>query len=356
MRRYPRSFFPAFAHFQRRRLMKTWFFIGLVLLFATVAGAFITESEPNNTPEQADVLQCGDTVSCAVLSPANDLDHFRFSTLNGDSIIITTWPCLGSATNTLIVLFDDGDSVLAVNDNGGPGEFSLIRYRAFYSGDYVVRVLRQGDSDSTYTMTIDCPVGQTEDYDYCSTARIIPSFPYHDQGTTRGMSNDCNGTDAPDVFYAFHNPILSHIFITVCSSPFDARVQIMSRCCGGFGDDASIGCLQGANLTCLNLPEGDYIIMVEGTTAQQAGDFSIDVNAILPGCPVPGPVVLTTVGGLPFLDWPQIDGPSYFIVWQSNSVDGPWEHLDFSFATYYWDSTGYAGMRRFYRVTSVCPW
>jgi hypothetical protein len=109
-------------------------------------------------------------------------------------------------------------------------------------------------------------------------------------------------------------------------------------------------------MTCLNVPVGDYILMVEGTQAQQSGEFSIEVEAVTPGCPAPGPVVLTTIGGYPFLDWPEVAGPSYFVVWQSTSLNGPWEHLGVAYATYFVDSSGYSGLRRFYQVTSCCPW
>jgi hypothetical protein len=332
------------------------FFAGLLLSW-TAAFSFVTESEPNNTIAQADRIQCGDTVYCAVLDGLGDLDHFRFAAVAQDSIIVHTESCGDSLTNTVLVLFDDHDSLLAVNDNGnGSGGFSRIRYRALYSGDYVVRVLRQSFYDSLYTLVLQCPRGVPEAYDLCSSPRIIPSFPYYNEGSTRGMTDSRCGTPSPDVFYKFYNPVLSHIMVTVCSNPFDARVQLMSQCCGGFLDDASEGCLNGADITCLNLPEGDYYIMVEGAQTQQVGEFSISVTAITPGCPQPGPVVLTTIGGYPFLDWPEVAGPSYFIVWQTTSLSGFWEHLGVAFTTYFVDSTGFAGTRKFYRVTAVCPW
>jgi hypothetical protein len=331
-------------------------FFLILTLIPPLSFAFVTESEPNNTPAQADIIQCGDTVYCAVLDGLGDLDHFRFAAVANDSLVVFTESCGDSLTNTVLVLFDDRDSLLAVNDNGGGWDFSLIRYRALYSGDYVVRVLRQSFEDSAYTLVLECPRSAPEAYDSCSSPRIIPSLPYSDSGSTRGMADDCRGVAAPDVFYKFHNPVVSHVIVTVCSNPFDARVQLMTRCCGGFLDDADTGCVNGASMTCLNLPVGDYYLMVEGTQAQQVGEFTIEVEAITPGCPEPGPVVLTTIGGYPFLDWPEVPGPSYFIVWQTTSLSSDWEHLGVAFATYFVDSTGFAGTRKFYRVTSVCPW
>jgi hypothetical protein len=332
-------------------------FFFILTVIPPLSFAFVTESEPNNTTAQADRIQCGDTVYCAALDGLGDLDHFRFAAVAQDSIVVFTESCSGSLTNTVLVLFDDHDSLLAVNDNGNSGEFSRIRYRAFYTGDYVARVLRQSFQDSLYSLVLRCPRGVSEAYDSCSSPRLIASFPYYNEGSTRGMSDNCRGTLSPDVFYQFYNPVLSHLLVTVCSNPFDARVQLMSECCRGFLDDASEGdCLNGADIAYLNLPEGDYYLMVEGMRTEDVGEFSIEVNALMPGCPEPGPVVLTAVGGYPFLDWPEAAGPSYFIVWQCPSLGGLWEHLGATFTTYFVDSTGFSGARKFYRVSAVCPW
>lgn len=332
-------------------------FFLILTVIPPLSFAFVTESEPNNTTAQADPVQCGDTVYCAALDGIGDVDHFRFAVMAQDSIIVLTESCGGSLTNTFLVLFDDQDSVLAHNDDGNGGRFSLIRYRALYSGDYVVGVLRQSSSDSIYSLRVECPRGVPEAYDFCSSPRIIASFPYNDSGSTRGMTDGPCGTLAPDVFYKFFNPVLSNIKVTVCSDPFDARVQLITQCCGDLLDDASEGCERGAEITYLNAIEGDYYIMVEGTLPEEVGEFSIRVDAITPDCPEPGPMVLTTIGGYPFLDWPEVAGPSYFIVWQATSLSDFPEHLGVTFVTYFVDSiAGFSGTRKFYHVTAMCPW
>ncbi|RPH94362.1 hypothetical protein EHM69_07630 [candidate division KSB1 bacterium] len=292
--------------------MRIAILVWLFVFWPILATAAISESEPNNLFAEADPVQCGDTVVCAILSSIYDVDHFRFDVYSGDSIIAMTFDCAGSETNTLMVLYDNRDSVVAVNDNSGPGMFSRIVYRATYTGYYIVRVIAVVlEGDSAYNLQVYCPQYSTEDYDVCATARIIPSFPYYHEGTTRGMRDDCRGTAAPDVFYKFHNPAVSNMFITVCSDSFDARVQILGRCCGDFWDDASEGCGLGAELVSFSLAEGDYWIIVEGMAANQTGAFSIEVVAQMPGCPTPGPVVLATIGGYPFLGWPEATGHSY---------------------------------------------
>jgi hypothetical protein len=328
----------------------------LILLWTTASYAWIQESEPNDAMWQADPAQCGDTVRCGFLSWVGDADNFRFQGIAGDSVRLLTFDCDGGETNTFMILYDENDSVLAVNDNGGPMYYSQIRYAFSHTADYVVRVMRGGPSpDSTYNLLIDCPHPAPEDYDLCQTARVIPALPYYDEGSTQGATNQA-GTAAPDVFYTFNNPIESNYTITVCSDLFDSRVQILGYCIGDYWDDASEGCNLGAVLNTYNLAPGQYWIMVEGTAANQIGDFSFEMTGQLPPCPPPDSVTLSTVGGYPFLDWPEVNGPAYFVVWSCNSVTGDYEHLGTTFTTYFVDSTGYVNTRRFYEVTSVCLW
>lgn len=331
------------------------------LLIAAMLGvqsslAWVTESEPNDASSQADPVQCGDTVYCAQLSPSSDADNFRFTAALGDSLVLLTFACNGSQTNTLLVLYDANDSVLAVNDNGGAQYFSQIRRAITQTGEYVVRVVRGGPSpDSTYHLSIDCPHPPPENFDLCESARPIDALPYYDEGSTAGATHQA-GTPAPDVFYRFSNPITGTYHITVCSDLFNSRVQVLGHCIGDYLDDADTGCNLGAALITYNLPAGDYYLMVEGTAANQYGAFSLEVTAQLTECPTPGPIVLTQVGGYPLLDWPELDGPAYYIVWASAAVDAPYDHLGTTVFTYFTDSTGFSGNRRFYYVTAVCPW
>jgi len=320
------------------------------------AQGYVTESEPNDDFAHADTVHCGDTVWCATLEPATETDFYRFYLNNEDSLIATTFDCNGSITNTFMVLFNDEDSVLAVNDDGGPRSFSRIRYRATQPGDYFLRVLKHPwTPDSSYCLDVGCPGYLPEAYDLCQTPRIIPSLPYYDEGSTLGATHQC-GTAAPDVFYGFYFPVVGNLFVTVCTNSFNARVQVIGRCCGDFWDDADTGCGLGAELISFGLAEGNYLLLVEGTQANQAGNFSIEVEAALPGCLPPDSIVLTTVGSYPLLDWPEMVGPSYYVVWQSPVMQGPFEHLGIAFQTYFVDSTGFTSTRKFYMVTSVCPW
>ncbi len=312
------------------------------------------ESEPNSL-HQANPVECGDTVTCAMITPHNDTDCFQFNVLGPDSIFIETWNC-STSVNTFIILYNEGDSIVATNDDGGPEWCSEIRYRALGPGSYTVCVYRQTNvPDSLYSLTVTCTNPPPEDYDFCSTPRLIDALPYYNEGSTYGATHQA-GSASPDVFYKFYNPATASYTITVCCNLWDARVQILGLCLGAYGDDANEGCTLGAVLNTFALPVGEYWIMVEGTAANQQGDFSIEVDAFLPPCPPPERLVLGRVGGLPFLDWPQVDGVSLFIVWNSNSPDGVYEHLGVTPQTFFTDSSGFTSPRRFYRVTSFCPW
>jgi hypothetical protein len=331
-------------------------FAALIISGGLLFAAIIEEQEPNNSSATANLVQCGDTVLCGLLNPPNDVDYFRFWCWQADSIILTSYSCQGSDANTFMVLCNNQDSILAVDDDMGPRWFSDIRYVAPYSGEYIVWLFRQQSyPDSAYSLAILCPQHLAENYDFCTSPRIIPSLPYYDEGTTLGMTNQC-GTAARDVFYQFHNPAQGNLLITVCSDLFDARVQMLGGCCSQYMDEANQGCNLGAVLASFNVDPGDYYIMVEGTSANQAGNFSIRVEADLPDCPTPGPLIITSIGGYPALDWPELTGPAYYIVWYCASENGVYDHLGTTFFTYFIDSTGYSGLKRFYKVTSMCPW
>lgn len=331
-----------------------WGVVGLSF-FCGRSLALVTESEPNNDFGSADSIACRDTVACAT-APGADVDYYRFSVFYGDSIVLTTFSCNGSATNTLLALYDDRLTLVASDDDGGPLHFSRIRYLSLRAGTYFARASRHlSSADSSYHLLLECPLRVSGGMDTCGGARIVPALPYYNEATTLGMTHQC-GTAAPDVFYRLNNPAVSNLFVTVCSDFFDSRVQLLGRCCGDFLDDANTGCNRGAELVAFGLPAGEYFVLVEGTSATQAGDFSIEITAQFPGCAPPQPLVLGNVGGYPLLDWPPQAGPSYFVIWRAQAVEGPFEHLGTTTQTFFIDSLGFASPRRYYSVTAVCPW
>lgn len=280
-----------------------------------------------------------------------DEDWFRFSSPEGRVLILETHSC-SSETNTLLSLYDGDEQLLAADDNGGLENFSRIEYRANYTGGYFVRIMRfHTPDDGEYSLSIDCQTVEPQSFDLCDGARVMP--PWYQEGNTAGMA-DNGGAPGPDVFYRFSITDTADIFIEVCAELFDARVQLFHGC-DNPSDDGGEGCEEGEGLTVYGLLPGEYEVMVEGWTADDWGQFSIEVTNPCAECPPPEEVILRTVGGYPFLDWSELTCPDQYIVWYCSTPDGTYEHLGTTPFTFFVDSTGYTQTSRFYKVTSVCP-
>lgn len=334
--------------------MKLSLVIAVLLVIASVTRpAIVFESELNNEFAQADVIQCDDTVQCAELDAAGSADFFRFNLPPGDSVYFTTFAC-GLPCNTVLCLYDAAFNLIDTDDDGGEGGFSRLGYFCIASGAYYAQIFRSAGGDGSYSFSLDCISREVGDHDLCSSARDVSFLPYYDEGTTTGASSEA-GTAAGDVFYHFSMPYQGNVLVQVCSEFFDSRVQLLTHCVGGFGDDSDMGtCQMGADLTLFALQEGDYYLLIEGTSALQAGDYSIEVSLALPPCPTVDGLVLGRVGGLPFLDWPTFSEADYYLVEQSANVDGPFEGLAIAFDSYYADSTGLLQQKRFYQVRAIC--
>lgn len=110
--------------------------------------AVYPEAEPNDTcPGQA--MSCGDIIRPAYLT-AGEQDWYRFYATAGDPLTIGTDSYNGSSTDTYLELyFECGGTIIAQDDDGGPGLFSLIsNFSAPYTGYYDVKC--RGYSGSSY--------------------------------------------------------------------------------------------------------------------------------------------------------------------------------------------------------------
>lgn len=327
-----------------------------------LAFASLSETEPNNQLSEANLIQCGDTVLCASV-PLGDVDYYRFLAASGDSLYCCTLPCGDSNTDTYIVLFGDDLEMITSDNDAGPLKYSMLGIYVEQTAYYRLRVVRGDqvqDADSLYSLVVSSRVPVTEDFDFCETARVVTELPYYNEGDTYGKHNNI-GNPSPDVFYRFHQPVQSDVFIQVCTEYFNARVQIIEYCMGGYLDDAEEGCyangqLNGATLVSYSLPAGDYYVVVEGVSQMEFGEYSIEIAPFFPDCSDPQSLVLFRVGGQPALDWPDVPNASYYIIQQSPLPGGPFEYLDVSPISFYIDPVGFAAAQRFYRVFTVCPW
>ncbi|MCL4305718.1 hypothetical protein KJZ99_07365 [bacterium] len=327
---------------------------GLLLLEYEVAEARILgESEPNNTFQQANPIQCGDTVLCAHLD-GHGADFFRFQLPAGDSVYIRTFSC-ETPENTMILLYDSLNTLIGVDDNSGPGAFSTIALFPLTTQMCYLQVLDpSGQSTGTYSLALQCQHMFSGPHDLCANARPVTFFPYYDESTTFGAGSE-GGTAAPDVFYRLSLATPADLYIQVCSEFFNARVQILSQCVSGYLDDADTGsCLLGADLYSYGLTARDYLIMVEGTTANQFGEFSIEISPALGECPPVPNLLIFSVGNVPFLDWPDVAEADYYLIEGALNGEGPFEGITTTIESYWQDFNGFALARRFYRVRSIC--
>lgn len=115
------------------------------------------EQEPNDTcPGQA--MNCGDIIRPAYLAPG-EWDWYRFYANAGDPLTIGTDSYNGSSVDTYLELyFECGGTIIAQDDDSGPGLFSLIsNFTAPSTGYYDVKVRGYGSSSSgDYQMFVTC--------------------------------------------------------------------------------------------------------------------------------------------------------------------------------------------------------
>lgn len=94
--------------------------------------------EPDDGPATAGELQAGAPAQRHDTCPAGDVDWTWFEAAAGEVYVIQT-SGLGPAADTELALYDgDGATLLAHNDDAGPGGASLIAWRAEHSGVYYV--------------------------------------------------------------------------------------------------------------------------------------------------------------------------------------------------------------------------
>jgi len=87
--------------------------------------------EPNDTPEQANWIQNGETQTHCIV-PKTDVDWVKFSLSEQSGVVIET---LGLSGDTRMWLYDSNLNQIAYNDDGGTGLFSRITLECGIWGD-----------------------------------------------------------------------------------------------------------------------------------------------------------------------------------------------------------------------------
>jgi hypothetical protein len=232
----------------------------------------VNEVEPNDVcPGQ--VINCGDVLHGAI-SPAADNDYFNFYVPLAGTIITFGTDADGATPvgDTYIYLYNaDCTTLLASDDDSGPGLYSLITYTATAPGTYVGRVKAYSSTTTgTYKAFVNCESPQLPPpNDQCGGAIELACGPVSLAGTTRWATNDYNlvtpntcttfTSAGKDMTYKFTVPVGSSVSLTYTSTA-DASFYIVTDCAN------LTTCLIGADATVSGQPEViNYTFTTAGT-------------------------------------------------------------------------------------------
>ena len=226
---------------------------GYLPALAKAPAAIVAESEPNDTPAQAQSVSVSDMVDASV--PDSDVDWFSVETTAGAYLTVSTSSIDGSNTDTVLEAFaSDGTARLDVDDDAGMGLFSAIQHLEV-PGDGIVllRVPRFGPlGDDAYRLTVepgtapppvpanDTPATAT-DLEVCATTRT---------GSTVGASSAAGAACVEfdplggDVFYTVELPYSYQLTVLLTpDSAWDPSVYVFTDPADPMGS-----CLVGADV------------------------------------------------------------------------------------------------------------
>ncbi len=131
--------------------------VGLILSTVGQSRAYgqSSESEPNDTPQQANPVVCGDVLNGSI-SPVGDSDYFVLALPATTDLQIYTAVTAGDSVIELYA--DDGSTLITYDNDSGDGLGSQIGRAAQAGGTYYLRVRPFSASGTvTYTLTFLCP-------------------------------------------------------------------------------------------------------------------------------------------------------------------------------------------------------
>jgi hypothetical protein len=258
------------------------------------------EDEANNDACPGQAIACADVITPAYLEQA-DRDWSGFYATAGTLITVGTDAVAGQPTvDTYVDLIaDDCTTVLASDDDGGPGLYSLVSYSATYTGYYYPRV--RGYTDSSigyYKLFVNC-AGAIEN-DTCAGAIPIDRCSAGSlQGDTSGANNDYDpgsggcATGYPeagkDVVYSLSLQAGDIVDMTYTQLNADTAFYIITDCA-----DPAGSCVVGADATFTGEPEvihyvapagGTYYLILDSYGAGSGGPWTLDYNIQCPGAP-----------------------------------------------------------------------
>ena len=251
----------------------------------------VAESEPNDDFSTANAAACGDVFRPAAIDVPDDIDWVSFSANAGDLVTLGTDADGASPIDdTIIGLFDSGGNQLAIDDDSGPGYYSLIsNYAIPTTGVYYFGIIAyDAASVGTYQAFISCTAAPpAPDNDLCTGAFDLPCGVVDLSGTTAGAQNDynpgasgCTGYSAAglDVVYKLLASPGDALNLTYTSTA-DGSFYIITDC----GDPVG-SCVVGADATVSGQPEsiaytfssaGTYYLILDSYGTNTFGNWTL---------------------------------------------------------------------------------
>lgn len=251
----------------------------------------VAETEPNDDFASANAAACGDAIRPAAIDYADDIDWISFTANAGELITIGTDADGASPIeDTIIGLFDAAGNQLAIDDDSGPGLYSLITdYPAPATGVYYFGIIAYDiEGVGTYQGFISCaaaPAGPPNDL--CAGAIELPCGDIDLAGTTAGAldnyspgSGGCTGYAAAgrDVVYKLEATAGDALYLSYTTTA-DGSIYIISDCA-----DAAGSCIVGSDATLAGETEsiahmftspGTYYLVLDSYGANTYGDWTL---------------------------------------------------------------------------------
>ena len=281
-------------------------------------GSEVLETEPNDDCSIANgPLGLGSAFE-AQITPG-DVDWFQFEAAAGQEVVFETHEWSGHPlVDTILALFaPDCNTVLAYNDDGGAGLYSLISYDFTAAGTYFL-VVEGYDSleDGFYVLT-------AEDISPATNNTCDTAIDLYVQGQQTFDINTCSGTDeyspagcipwslnGPDLVYKIDLPGGAEFSITIFSN-HDAALYLVDDC-----PDVNNSCLIGADswyggqaeiLTYTTTTAGTYWLVLDAET--ECGVVNVTINSPQVDVPVLNPTQREIAAGWSLLGLPLLPDP-----------------------------------------------
>jgi hypothetical protein len=272
---------------------RAWSPIGSIGVMADVA-----EVEPNGSLATAQAINAGDVLRPASIGAAADTDYVVFTATAGQLITLGT-DADGTTTplgDSRIRLFDASGVQLAMDDDGGPGLYSLITFTATYTGTYyggLAAYSATGTGIYKAFLTLTTPLPPPTN-DVCATALPITCGNVNITGSTLLANNDytltatsCTGYSAAgrDIVYSLA-AIGGEVVDLTYTSAGDGVIYLITDCAS-----PATSCVAGADATVSGGVEhlvytitapGTYYLIVDNYGTNVGGNFTMTGSYVCP--------------------------------------------------------------------------